>query len=450
MSKHEKIEELEQRVEELEDQTSSPDVSRRRMLQGAGLGVLGVGSLLGGSAAYSEPAGAEVADGTLKGIGQIGTDDERVGELFVENIDNFSESGTFETVTTGEAVIGGSPYHDIRDFGASGNASPSENTSAIQDAIDEAGTDTPILIPPGTFEHEGITVSQNVEIIGCSDNRSRLKVVANNPNITIEKTEESFLDSVRLRNLMLEGDEEGSDQHGIYLDGTSSSWNMEDLVIRRHGADGIKVVAGTLGPFSASSIVSRGNGGWGINLDASVEGERTPSSNVFSLRGFSVRNNGDGGIRIQGGNENGCDGMRFSDGIVESNDGDEGILLSGRAQYGSIRDTWIEANGTNGIKLVRYEDDSSATPNGWTFDSIFVHSGQDYAVRVEDGRENRFINVDPDDVGLWLRDAQSAAGNLIMDWDADIISSGRETKLIEYGPGDSQLVVKPGIDEQQF
>ena len=104
MSKHEKIEELEQRVEELEDQTDSPeqtskpDVSRRRMLQGAGL--LGVGGLLGGSAAYSKPAQAEVADGTLRGIGQIGTPDERVADLYVDNVDNLTESETFESVST--------------------------------------------------------------------------------------------------------------------------------------------------------------------------------------------------------------------------------------------------------------------------------------------------------------------------------------------------------------
>ena len=103
MSKSEKIEELEQRVEQLEeqtveDQTASTDVSRRRMLQGAGL--LGLGGVLGGSAAYSQPAQAEVANGTLKGIGQIGTPDERVGDLYVDNVDSFTESASFESVST--------------------------------------------------------------------------------------------------------------------------------------------------------------------------------------------------------------------------------------------------------------------------------------------------------------------------------------------------------------
>ena len=103
--KEKKIQELEQRLEQLEEQQQGGvKLSRRQAL---GAGALGLGGLLGGAGALgsSGTAQAQTDGNAIFGIDQIGLEDDRVDTLYVNELDNQTESGTFESVTTEEAEI---------------------------------------------------------------------------------------------------------------------------------------------------------------------------------------------------------------------------------------------------------------------------------------------------------------------------------------------------------
>lgn len=156
-----RLAELEREVSVLKEWYSAEDESGREwtiealvaelgLTRRQALGVLALlasGSTLLG--AVAQTARAESPTGTLH-VDQIGTQDNPVSELWVDQQTNFNEHEHFESVSAEDSVTGVEPVANVGFYGAEGDGAVDDLT-AVQDAFNIASGGGAVFFPPGDY-----------------------------------------------------------------------------------------------------------------------------------------------------------------------------------------------------------------------------------------------------------------------------------------------------------
>lgn len=128
-----KVEQLENRVEELESKLNN-EMTRRALIAAGGVAGGGVlGTLFG-----SQRASAQTDPLVLRNVDQLGTSSNPVQDLYVENLTNYSSSETFDDLTVNNGADVGSLSAESANIGGGdvfrrvSRKTPSSGTATIQ------------------------------------------------------------------------------------------------------------------------------------------------------------------------------------------------------------------------------------------------------------------------------------------------------------------------------
>jgi hypothetical protein len=106
-----KVEQLENRVEELESKLNN-EMTRRALIAAGGVAGGGVlGTLFG-----CQRASAQTDPLVLRNVDQLGTSSNPVQDLYVENLTNYSSSETFDDLTVNNRIDAGSASVEMLSF----------------------------------------------------------------------------------------------------------------------------------------------------------------------------------------------------------------------------------------------------------------------------------------------------------------------------------------------
>lgn len=280
-SAEERIQQLEERVEQLEGRN---DVSRRKVLQGAGL--LGVGGLLGGSA--KRAVGTAAAD---EGSGSIGTEENPLDQIYVnelyQNEDHLrpttvgsennpvSEVHTSAATPTFKVPTDFSTVHEALN-GITQLLPPSEDSEVTIQIESGHEIETPIVAERGDYNHITITSEDETVNVGSDfpDNNAIIRVqTAYSPTIGV----------------LIDANGYGSD--GIHVNRWTCTIASECGVINA-GSNGLRAENGSVVNAWGADFRGAGNDGARIQKGSIADfgaSQSTPNVSNAGRHGLLVR-----------------------------------------------------------------------------------------------------------------------------------------------------------------
>jgi len=340
--------------------------------------------------------------------------------------------------TTAAAV--GAGVVNVKAYGATGDG-VTDDTAAINAAINAAAGTGTVHFPSGVFRHTGITINTNVSLSGEGMNATTLLNTTNTPSVVVQRTAWGSLLNSGVFNLTLQGSRTAAaTQHGLVIDGCSTGYLVDHVRTLNHGGDGFRIRAGSIGPMF-TNVVARLNVGHGINA-TSVD-EDTPvqafSSTSARFTYFVCSENDAGGVRLNGGDSQDNDWYCFELGLVESNGGAAtgtcGIRLLNGNLGASFRDIWIEDNNDYGIRLTTDGFSGGQVPQNAQFENIYMADHDIYAIFVESGQNCTWSNVSAFGTGLeaFFTNATAASNHNIYNQFPAINSGGTGRSVKQIG-----------------
>lgn len=343
----------------------------------------------------------------------------------------------------------GMEVYNVKDFGAVGDGN-TDDTEAIQSAIDAAETDGGIVfVPQGVYlvtPSTGLSMKSNIHLSGAGHG-SILKI-PNRANVTGNLLKVESRTDVVISNLMLDGnrdEQSGSTNYGLYVAASqnckiNSVWtrSFSGVGNQVYDSDGVVVTDCTstgnlFHGFEGEQVrgcVWKGNRGYGndrhgIFISPGEVGGTGAQGNI--IIGNSFDNNGQYGIAIgiaaAPGSELLSNGNMISNNSVRNN-GHYGISLY--YQDGSIiTGNLIESNGYIGIygyksrynQIIgnRLHNNSQAVDGG--YDEILLEGGADGRASRNNIVSDNVIIIDGENRSRWaIREATASDGpNIIID-----------------------------------
>lgn len=309
------------------------------------------------------------------------------------NLIGFIQSGTGAVANTLQAELR-SMALNIEDFGA--RTIQPDNATYIQAAINAAvarGVGA-IRVPVGSYSHSGITDSRGIYIVGDSMTGSVLLNTSDNPSIQIAYDGSNAILNGGIFNLCVRGQtSNASTQHGVVINGVSSGWRMQNVLVRSHGGDGVQVRYGSVGPYFIG-LSCQLNNGHGVNLMSHDDGGFIINRTTTTARFIQcvVTLNGGDGVRLNGGDTQDVIETSMLQCILESNDG-YGLRLQDGTKYNKFDVMHIEANGLGGLLSEQTGASGGQVPLYTQFCNMYFEGNTTRAIQWNAGQYTQWYGV---------------------------------------------------------